>query len=272
MINFNSMLKIDPNKVTLIAGPCVIESEDMSLQVSKTLKNICTELDINYIFKSSFDKANRSSITSYRGVGINEGLRILKKVKDEVDVLVTTDVHEPWQCEPVASVVDIIQIPALLARQTDLIVAAAKTGKPINVKKGQFMAPWDMKNVISKIVSCGNEKILLCERGSSFGYNNLVVDMTSLVEMKKYGYPIVFDATHSVQKPSSAGTTSGGNREYIFPLMRAAIAIGVDMIFAEVHPDPKNALCDGANQIKLDEIREILELCVKIDKLVKGSI
>ena len=260
---------IGGDKLTLLAGPCAIESEEMSLQVAKRLKEICNKLDINYIFKSSFDKANRSSIFSPRGVGLEEGLRILKKVKDEIGVPVITDVHEPWQCKRVAEVVDVIQIPAFLARQTDLLVAAAKTGKAVNIKKGQFMAPWDMKNVVNKMIETGNENIMLCERGSSFGYNNLVVDMTGLIEMRSLGYPVVFDATHSVQKPGGKGSSTGGNREFVYPLMRSALAIGIDAIFAEVHPDPDNAFSDGPNQLKLDDIEEILINSKKVYDLVK---
>ena len=258
------------DKFTLIAGPCAIETKDMSLSVAFKLKEICNKYGINYIFKSSFDKANRTSIYSPRGVGIEEGLKILKEVKEQVKVPVITDVHEPWQCEIVSEVVDLLQIPAFLARQTDLLVAAAKTGKPVNIKKGQFMAPWDMKNVINKMEECGNRNILLCERGSSFGYNNLIVDMTGLIEMKKLGYPVVFDATHSVQKPGGQGRSTGGNREYVFPLMRAAVAVGVDAIFAEVHPDPDNAFSDGPNQLRLDDIERILKYVVEINNLVKG--
>jgi 2-dehydro-3-deoxyphosphooctonate aldolase (KDO 8-P synthase) len=202
-------------------------------------------------------------------VGINEGLRILQKVKDELGLPVVTDVHESWQCAPVGEVVDMIQIPAFLSRQTDLLVAAAQTGKVVNVKKGQFMAPWDMKNVIRKLEEAGTEQILLCERGSSFGYNNLVVDMTGLVEMRSYGYPVVFDATHSVQKPGGQGSSTGGNREMVPPLMRAALAVGVDALFAEVHPDPDQAFSDGPNQLRLDGIREILERAIEIDTLIK---
>ena len=259
---------IGDSKLTLLAGPCAIESEEMSLEVAKKLKDICDSLDINYIFKSSFDKANRSSINSPRGVGLEEGLRILKKVKDEIGVPVVTDVHEPWQCEKVANVVDVIQIPAFLARQTDLLVAAAKTGKVVNIKKGQFMAPWDMKNVVAKMEEAGNRNIMLCERGSSFGYNNLVVDMTGLLEMKALGYPVVFDATHSVQKPGGKGNSTGGNREFVYPLMRAALAMGIDAIFAEVHPDPENAFSDGPNQLRLDDIEKILTNSKKIYDLV----
>lgn len=267
-ILINDRIIIGENRLTLLAGPCAIESEEMSLEVAKKLKEICYRLDINYIFKSSFDKANRSSIHARRGVGLKEGLRILKKVKDEVGVPVVTDVHEPWQCEKVAEVVDVIQIPAFLARQTDLLVAAAKTGKAINIKKGQFMAPWDMKNVVAKMKEAGNENIMLCERGSCFGYNNLVVDMTGLLEMRALGYPIVFDATHAVQKPGGKGSSTGGNRDFVYPLMRAALAMGIDAVFAEVHPDPDNAFSDGPNQLRLDDIEEILTNAKKIYDLV----
>lgn len=267
-ISISDKFLIGDKKLTLLAGPCAIESEEMSLAVAKKLKDICDSLDINYIFKSSFDKANRSSINSPRGVGLEEGLRILRKVKEEIGVPVVTDVHEPWQCEKVANVVDVIQIPAFLARQTDLLVAAAKTGKVVNIKKGQFMAPWDMKNVVAKMEEAGNRNIMLCERGSSFGYNNLVVDMTGLLEMKALGYPVVFDATHSVQKPGGKGNSTGGNREFVYPLMRAALAMGIDAIFAEVHPDPENAFSDGPNQLRLDDIEKILTNSKKIYDLV----
>lgn len=256
-------------RFTLIAGPCAIESEEMTMEVAAELKTICNELDINLIFKSSFDKANRSSVSSPRGVGIDRGLQILKRVKDELGLPIVTDVHECWQCERVADVADVIQIPAFLSRQTDLLVAAAKTGKIVHIKKGQFMAPWDMKNVVDKMLDSGNDKILLGERGSSFGYNNLVVDMTGLVEMRKFGYPVVFDATHAVQKPGGQGTSTGGNREMVPYLMRAALAVGVDVIFAEVHPDPDHAFSDGPNQLHLTNIRSILEQAVLIDDITK---
>jgi 2-dehydro-3-deoxyphosphooctonate aldolase (KDO 8-P synthase) len=255
---------------TLIAGPCAIESEIMVMQVAESLKKSCQELHIPFIFKSSFDKANRSSIHSDRGVGIEEGLRILQKVQKELDLPVVTDVHETWQCPLVGEVVDMIQIPAFLSRQTDLLIAAAETGCIVNVKKGQFMAPWDMKNVIRKLEEAGNDKILLCERGSTFGYNNLIVDMTGLVEMRSYGYPVVFDATHSVQKPGGQGSSTGGNREMVPPLMRAALAVGIDAVFAEIHPDPDNAISDGPNQLKLTSIHEILKKSKDIDFLMKG--
>jgi len=258
------------NRFTLIAGPCAIESEEMTMQVAAALKQICIDLGINYIFKSSFDKANRTSIHAPRGLGMTEGLRILKRVRDELNIPVVTDVHESWQCEKVAEVADILQIPAFLSRQTDLLVAAAKTGKTVHVKKGQFMAPGDMKNVIAKLEEAGNQKIMIGERGSSFGYNNLVVDMTGLVEMRSFGYPVVFDATHAVQKPGGQGTSTGGNREMVPYLMRAALAVGVDVIFAEVHPDPDHAFSDGPNQIRLDNIRSILEQAVLIDDIAKS--
>lgn len=256
-------------RFALIAGPCAIESEEMSIEVAKKIKEICDKLGINYIFKSSFDKANRSSIHSFRGVGMEEGLRILKKVKEEVGVPVITDVHEPWQCEKVAEVVDMLQIPAFLCRQTDLIIAAGKTGLPVNVKKGQFLAPWDMKNVVTKMQEIGNEKVLLCERGNIFGYNNFVVDMRGLLEMRKLGVPVVFDATHSVQIPGGLSSCSGGNREYVFPLMKAALSIGVDAIFAEVHPEPEKAPCDGPNMLYLDDLEEVLKTAIKLDDIAK---
>jgi len=258
------------NRFVLIAGPCAIESEEMTMEVAGTLKEICEELDIHLIFRSSFDKANRSSVKSPRGVGMERGLQILQRVKTELNLPIVTDVHETWQCAEVAKVADMLQIPAFLSRQTDLLVAAARTGKIVNVKKGQFMAPWDMKNVIDKLRDSGNENILLCERGSSFGYNNLVVDMTGLVEMRSYGFPVVFDATHSVQKPGGQGTSTGGNREMVPYLMRAALAIGVDAIFAEVHPDPDHAFSDGPNQLYLSGIREILQQAILIDNITKN--
>lgn len=257
-------------RFTLIAGPCAIESEEMSIRVAKRIKEICERLEINYVFKSSYDKANRSSIHSNRGIGMDEGLRILKKVKDEVGVPVVTDIHEPWQAEKVAPYVDMLQIPAFLCRQTDLLIAAAKTGLPVNVKKGQFLSPWDMKNVVNKMQEAGSENFMLCERGTTFGYNNFVVDMRSFLEMRTFGYPIVFDATHSVQIPGGQGTCTGGNREYVGPLMRAALAVGVDAIFAEVHEDPDNAPCDGPNMLKLDDLENILKTAVQIDSIVKG--
>lgn len=251
-------------KFILIAGPCVIESEDLCLSVARKLKEIADKYDLDLYFKSSFDKANRTSISSYRGPGIEEGLRILKKVKDEVGVKVVSDIHEPWQASVVAEVCDMLQIPAFLCRQTDLIEAAGKTGKLINVKKGQFLAPWDMKNVITKLEETGNKNIMLCERGNSFGYNTLVVDMTGIQELKKLGYPVVFDATHSVQKPGGKGTSTGGNREYVEPLAKAAVAAGADALFFEVHPDPDCAKSDGPNMVRLDDFENLLERVIKV--------
>lgn len=251
-------------KLTLIAGPCVIESEENVMEIAATIQEISKKLDLDYYFKASFDKANRTSITSYRGLGIEEGIRILKKVKETYGLKIATDIHEPWQAEKVAEVADIIQIPAFLCRQTDLLVAAAKTGKIINIKKAQFLAPWDMKNVINKLIEVGNSNIMLCERGTSFGYNTLVVDMTGIVEMKKFGYPVVMDATHSVQKPGGKGNATGGNRENVEPLAKAAIAAGADALFFEVHPDPDNALSDGPNMVKLDEFEALLKRVIKV--------
>lgn len=256
-------------RFTLIAGPCVIESETMTLQVAEQLKQLCADLGLNFIFKSSFDKANRTSLNSPRGVGMEQGLAIFRKVKEQLDLPIITDVHESWQCAPVGEVVDLLQIPAFLSRQTDLLLAAAQTGKIVNVKKGQFMAPWDMKQVIQKFEAVGSSNVMLCERGSSFGYNNLIVDMTGLVEMRSYGYPVVFDATHSVQKPGGNGSTTGGNRDLAPYLMNAALAVGVDAIFTEVHPDPDRAYSDAANQLRLDTLRPILERAMDIDAITK---
>lgn len=257
------------NRFILIAGPCAIESEEMVMETAGRLQEVCAELAIPFVFKSSFDKANRSSIHASRGIGMEKGLEILQRVKTRFNVPIVTDVHESWQCQPVAEVADILQIPAFLSRQTDLLLAAAQTGKVVNVKKGQFMAPWDMRNVITKMEEAGNPKLLLCERGTSFGYNNLIVDMTGLVEMRSYGYPVVFDATHSVQKPGGQGTSTGGNRNMVPPLMRAALAVGVDGLFLEVHPDPDKAISDGPNQLRLDGIKDILKQAVELDTWVK---
>lgn len=252
------------SKCKLIAGPCVIESEENVMEIAGKIKEIAERLDLDCYFKASFDKANRTSIKSYRGPGIDEGLRILKKVKDTYGLKICTDIHEPWQAEKAAEVCDIIQIPAFLCRQTDLLVAAAKTGKLINVKKAQFLAPWDMKNVVNKLEEAGNSNIILCERGTTFGYNTLVVDMTGIVEMKKFGYPVVFDATHSVQKPGGKGNATGGDRENVEPLAKAAVAAGADALFFEVHPDPDHAKSDGPNMIKLEEFEGLLKRVIKV--------
>lgn len=256
------------NRFTLLAGPCAIEDREMAIHTARTLKEVCGRLGISLVFKASYDKANRSSGRSARGVGMEKGLAILQEIKETFNLPIVTDVHESWQCPKVAEVADILQIPAFLCRQTDLLVAAAQTGRTVNVKKGQFLAPWDMSNVVDKLESAGCHNILLTERGTSFGYNTLVVDMTSLVEMRKFGYPVVFDATHSVQKPSGNGTSTGGNRDMVPYLMRAALAVGVDALFLEVHPDPDNAISDGANQIKLNNIESLLQQAIDIDNIM----
>lgn len=252
----------------LIAGPCAIESEEMAMDIAEKMKAITDKLGIDYTFKGSFDKANRTSIHSKRGLGIDEGLRILQKVRNTYNIPVATDIHESWQAEPVGKVVDIVQIPAFLCRQTDLLVAAAKTGKCINIKKAQFLAPWDMKNCLQKVVESGNSNVMLCERGTSFGYNTLVVDMTGLIEMKKFGYPVIFDATHSVQKPGGKGDATDGNREYVEYLAKAAIAVGVDGLFMETHQNPDEAWSDGPNMVKLDDMEELLTKLVKVYEAV----
>lgn len=249
---------------SLIAGPCVIESEEMVMSIAKQMKDITDKLGIPYTFKASFDKANRTSINGYRGPGIEEGLRILQKVKYTYGLPICTDIHEPWQAAEAAKVCDILQIPAFLCRQTDLLVAAAKTGKCINIKKAQFLAPWDMKNCVQKVVDSGNNNVMLCERGTTFGYNTLVVDMTGLRVMKDMDVPVVFDATHSVQKPGGNGTCTGGNREYVEYLAKAAVAVGVDALFMETHPDPDNAKSDGPNMVPLDQMEELL---IKLQKV-----
>ena len=251
----------------LIAGPCVIESEEMVLSVAKQMNEITEELGIPYTFKASFDKANRTSINSFRGPGIEEGLRILQKVKDTYGLPICTDIHESWQAEIAAQVADVLQIPAFLCRQTDLLVAAAKTGKCINIKKAQFLAPWDMKNCLDKVKESGNENVMLCERGSTFGYNTLVVDMTGLRVMKEFGVPVIFDATHSVQKPGGNGTSTGGNRQYVEYLAKAAMAVGVDGVFMETHPDPDHAKSDGPNMVPLSEMKELL---IKLKKVYQA--
>lgn len=251
-------------KFIIIAGPCVIESEDMVMEIAGRMKQIISKYDVDYYFKASFDKANRTSLSSYRGPGIEKGLEILRKVKQEYGLKICTDIHEPWQAEKAAEVADIIQIPAFLCRQTDLLVAAAQTGRIINIKKGQFMAPWDMQHVVEKMRMSGNDKIMLSERGTSFGYNTLVVDMTSIMEMQKNKVPVIFDATHSVQKPGGNGTSTGGNREYVEYLAKAAVAAGADGLFMEVHSNPEEALSDGPNSIRLSDVAYMLRRIIKI--------
>ncbi|SFL33704.1 3-deoxy-8-phosphooctulonate synthase [Halanaerobium salsuginis] len=253
----------------LLAGPCAIEEEERVIRIAAEIKAITERLGIPYVFKASFDKANRSSIDSYRGPGLERGLEILARVKSELDLPIISDVHLPEQAAQAAEVLDIIQVPAFLSRQTDLLLAAGKTGKIVNVKKGQFLAPWDIDQVANKIASTGNKKILLTERGVSFGYNNLVVDMRSLPRLHAAGYPVVFDATHSVQLPGAAGTSSSGEKEYVPPLMRAALAVGVDALFMEVHDEPALAKSDGANMLPLAGLEKILKQALIIDQAQK---
>ena len=255
----------------LIAGPCVVESEQLQLDVAGQLKEITARLGINFIFKSSFDKANRTSIGSFRGPGMEEGLRVLAEVKRQLGVPVLTDVHEYTPMDEVASVVDVLQTPAFLVRQTDFITKVCATGKPVNIKKGQFLSPWDMKPVVEKAKSTGNQQIMVCERGASFGYNNLVSDMRSLAVMRETGCPVVFDATHSVQLPGGQGSSSGGQREFVPVLARAAIAVGVSGVFMETHPDPSKALSDGPNAWPLGKMRALLETMLELDAATKRN-
>ena len=257
--------------LVLIAGPCVIESEKIVRQIAEKLKRITEDLRVPFIFKASYDKANRSSIKSFRGPGLKEGLKILQKIKTDLNIPVLSDVHKEEEVLPASEVLDILQIPAFLCRQTDLLTKAALTEKPINIKKGQFMAPWDMKNVVNKLEESGNKNILLTERGVTFGYNNLVVDMRSLVLMRDYGYPVVFDSTHSLQQPGGKGTMSGGQREMIPDLARGAVAVGCDALFMETHPDPDQALSDGPNMLKLDLLPVLLEQLVTLHQIVRGK-
>ncbi|RKZ99203.1 MAG: 3-deoxy-8-phosphooctulonate synthase [Gammaproteobacteria bacterium] len=254
----------------LIAGPCVIESEYMALTTAEQLKKITEELKLPFIYKSSFDKANRTSSQSYRGPGMAEGLRILQKVKDEFNLPILTDVHEDTPLDEISDIVDVLQTPAFLCRQTNFIQSVAKTAKPVNIKKGQFLAPWDMKNVIDKARETGNQQIMACERGVSFGYNNLVSDMRSLAVMRETGCPVVYDATHSVQQPGGLGGCSGGNREFVPVLARAAVASGVSGLFMETHPEPEKALSDGPNSWPLDKMSDLLKMLMEIDQLVKA--
>jgi len=248
----------------LIAGPCVLESEELGREVAATMKEICGRLSISYVFKASFDKANRTSITSYRGPGLEKGLASMARIRQDLGVPVISDIHEPGQAAAAAEVLDIIQIPAFLCRQTDLLSAASATGKPINLKKGQFVSPWDMENGVNKIRSSGASQVMLVERGASFGYNNLVVDMRSIPVMRGFDCPVIYDATHSVQLPGGSGGASSGQREFIEPLSRAAVGAGIDGLFMEVHPDPDRALCDGPNSIALDDIEGLLEKLIAI--------
>ncbi|MCR5030441.1 MAG: 3-deoxy-8-phosphooctulonate synthase [Selenomonadaceae bacterium] len=257
------------NPLALLAGPCVLEGLERSLYIGREIKAIANRLGIPYVFKASFDKANRSAFNSFRGPGLEKGLEILAQIKKELDVPVITDIHTEAQAKPAAEVVDILQIPAFLCRQTDLVYQAALTGKPVNVKKGQFLSPKDMRNVVDKILEGGNSNILLTERGASFGYNNLVVDMRSFPIMRSFGYPVVFDATHSVQIPGGLGTASSGNREYVEYLTRAAVGAGVDALFMEVHDNPEEALSDGPNMVYLDKLEDLLKDSLSIYNIVR---
>ncbi len=261
----------DNNPFFLIAGTCVIESEQMAMDTAGQLREICVELGIPFVYKSSFDKANRSSHESFRGPGIDEGLKVLEKVRSELGVPVLTDVHEDTPLDEVASVVSVLQTPAFLCRQTNFIQAVAATGLPVNIKKGQFLAPWDMKHVIEKARSTGNDRIMACERGVSFGYNNLVSDMRSLAVMKEIGCPVVFDATHSVQLPGGQGSSSGGQREMVPVLARAAAAVGIDGLFMETHPDPDNAMSDGPNSWPLGQMKSLLAVLQQLDRIAKAE-
>ena len=263
---------IGGERLTLIAGPCALESLELGLEIGECVKALCEELGLNYIFKASFDKANRTSILSPRGPGIDTGLKWLDEIKSKLNVPVLTDIHEPWQAKPVSEVVDVLQIPAFLCRQTDLLIAAAKTGKAVNVKKAQFLSPWDMKSVLVKLFEAGNENVMLCERGTTMGYNQLVVDMRSLVIMRSLGVPVVFDATHSVQMPGGKGNSSGGDRRFTLPLARAAVSIGVDALFLEVHPHPENAMSDGPNMVPLPLLKDFLSQIAAIDNVVRTAI
>ncbi|HPD56983.1 MAG TPA: 3-deoxy-8-phosphooctulonate synthase [Smithellaceae bacterium] len=255
--------------IVLIAGPCVLETEEAALKIAQYLKTLCEKINIPFIFKASYDKANRTSIKSYRGPGLKKGLTILKNIKSKLGVPVLSDVHRFEEIEEAAAVLDVLQVPAFLCRQTDFVMEIAKKARVINVKKGQFLAPWDVANIIEKIKTAGNDNILITERGASFGYNNLVFDVRGLPIMRKMGYPVIFDATHAVQLPGGEGTASGGQRDMVPYLARAAVAAGVDGIFFEVHPDPDKALCDGANSLYLDALEELLVELIKIDKVIK---
>lgn len=271
ILPIGNILVSNSKPMILIAGPCAMENRDMALKIAEYLVKITNSLSIPFIFKASFDKANRTSLDAKRGISIDAALKVFQEIKKTFKCLTLTDIHEASQCKVVADVVDILQIPALLCRQTDLLVAAAKTGKCINIKKGQFLAPWDMKNVYKKIENSGNTNIMLCERGACFGYNRLVSDMRSIQVMKSFGYPVIFDATHSVQEPGGLGTSSGGNREYVECLARAALAVGVAGLFIETHFDPDNAFSDGPNMVPMNMMKDFLSSVKKFDELSKKS-
>lgn len=271
MNGFYQNIKRREGDLFLIAGPCVIESKDHAMMMAREISRVASRLDIPFVFKASYDKANRSSARSFRGLGMKEGLSVLRQIKDEVGAPVITDVHETHQADEAAEVADILQIPAFLCRQTDLLQAAAATGRTVNVKKGQFLAPLDVRNIIEKIEAAGNRQIMITERGASFGYNNLVVDMRAFPMMRQFGYPVVFDATHSLQLPGGLGDSTGGQSEYIEHLARAAVACGIDGLFMEVHNNPTMALSDAATQFALDKLEPLLETLLKINELARTS-
>lgn len=260
--------EIGKDKLTILAGPCAMESREICFETCEKLKEITKKLNINFVFKTSFDKANRSSLTSYRGLGMNEGLKILSEVKEKFNVPIVTDIHEPYQADIAAKVADIIQIPAFLCRQTDLLVAAAKTGKIVNIKKGQFLSPYQMDSIAKKVKDSGNDKILITDRGTSFGYNNLIVDMRGIKIIQDMGYDVVFDATHSVQIPGGRGTSSGGERQFVPLLAKSAVAAGAKTLFFEIHPNPINAKCDGDNMLPLNEVEPLFKMLNEIFKVV----
>ncbi|TAN42165.1 MAG: 3-deoxy-8-phosphooctulonate synthase [Nitrospirae bacterium] len=268
-IKIENLTARDYEPLLVIAGPCVIEDEDITFHTALKLKEICSSLGLPFVFKCSYDKANRTSVTSFRGPGMERGLKILADIKSRLGVPVLSDIHSVEDLKPASEVLDVLQIPAFLCRQTDLIVAASNTGKAVNVKKGQFLSPWDTKNIIGKFTSTGNKNLMITERGTSFGYNNLVVDFRGIPVMRSFGFPVIFDVTHSLQLPGGQGACSGGQREFAEPLARAAVAVGVDGVFMEVHPDPAKALCDGPNMIRLDEVERMLISLKSFDNLNK---
>jgi len=270
-IHIGSLKAGGDNLPLIIGGPCVIENEDITLHTAVVLKDICSGLGLPFVFKSSFDKANRTSISSYRGPGLDKGLRILSDIKERTGIPVISDIHSVEQVKPAAEVLDVIQVPAFLCRQTDIILAASNTGKPVNIKKGQFLAPWDVKNIIGKFTSTGNHNLFITERGTSFGYNNLVVDFRAFPIIRSFGYPVIFDITHSLQLPGGQGNCSGGQREFAEPLAKAAVAAGIDGLFMEVHPEPEKALCDGPNMIRLDDVKKLLIVIKKIHGALRNA-
>lgn len=268
-INIDNIVIGDGQSVVLIAGPCVIEDEEKTRDIALYLKKLTDEIKIPFIFKASYDKANRTSVAAYRGPGFERGIEILKGIKRDINVPILSDIHRYEEIEKAAEILDVVQIPAFLCRQTDLILEVARCARVVNIKKGQFLAPWDVRNIIDKVLSVGNNRIMVTERGTSFGYNNLIADFRSLPLIRKEGYPVIFDATHSVQLPGGQGKSSGGQREMVPYLARAAVAVGIDGIFLEVHPDPEKALCDGPNSLYLDSLPELLAMVMKIDRIVK---